>query len=94
MKLYEIIEGIVILLYNKHLNIREEQLMSDSTSKTEYIVTYHTKGGGTYIETYDDYGVALFAAAAEMEANRDFRDWYEVKEVRTIEKVIKSTRPN
>lgn len=75
--------------------------MSDSTSKTEYIVTYHTKGGGTYIETYDDYGVALFAAApvlrlaaAEMEANRDFRDWYEVKEVITVEKIIKSTRPN
>lgn len=68
--------------------------MSDSTSKTEYIVTYHTKGGGTYIETYDDYGVALFAAAAEMEANKDFRDWYEVKEVLTVEKVIKSTRPN
>ena len=32
--------------------------MSDSTSKTEYIVTYHYKCGGTYIETYDDYGVA------------------------------------
>ena len=68
--------------------------MSDSTSKTEYIVTYHTKGGGTYIETYDDYGVALFAAAAEMGTNRDFRDWYEVKEVLTVEKMIKSTRPN
>lgn len=34
--------------------------MSDSTSKTEYIVTYHTKSGGKCIETYDDYGVALF----------------------------------
>jgi hypothetical protein len=66
--------------------------MNESTSKTEYIVTYHYKGGGTYIETYDDYGVALFAAAAEMEVNRDTRDWYEVKEVITITKVIKSTR--
>lgn len=66
--------------------------MSDSTSKTEYIVTYHTKGG-TYIETYDDYGVALFSAA-EMEANREFVDWYEVKEVLTVEKIIKSTRPD
>ena len=68
--------------------------MSDSTSKTEYIVTYHTKGGGTYIETYDDYGVALFAAAAEMEANSDLRAWYEGTEVPPVEKVIKSTRPN
>lgn len=68
--------------------------MGDSTSKTEYIVTYHTKCGGTYIETYADYGVALFSASAEMEANRDFRDWYEVKEVLTVEKIIKSTRPD
>lgn len=68
--------------------------MSDSTSKTEYIVTYHKKGGGTYIETYDDHDLALFAAATEMEASRSFRDWYEVKEVITVEKVIKSTRPN
>lgn len=67
--------------------------MSDSTSKTEYIVTYHYKGGGgTYIETYDDYGVALYAAAAEMEAHRDSRDWYEVKEVLTVTKIIKSTK--
>lgn len=66
--------------------------MSDSTSKTEYIVTYHFKGGGTHIETYDDYGVALFAAAAEMEAHRDSRDWYEVKEVLTVTRIIKSTR--
>lgn len=66
--------------------------MSDSTSKTEYIVTYHFKGGGTHIETYDDYGVALFAAAAEMEAHRDTRDWYEVKEVLTVTRIIKSTR--
>ena len=68
--------------------------MSDSTSKTEYIVTYHFKGGGTYIETYDDYGVALYAAAAEMEAHRDSRDWYEVKEVLTVTKIIKSTKPS
>ena len=68
--------------------------MSDSISKTEYIVTYHTKGGGTYSETCDDYGVALFSASAEMEANREFIDWYEVKEVLTVEKIIKSTRQN
>jgi hypothetical protein len=66
--------------------------MNESISKTEYIVTYHYKCGGTYIETYDDYGVALFAAAAEMESNRDTRDWYEIKEVITITKIIKSTR--
>jgi len=66
--------------------------MSDSISKTEYVVTYHYKGGGTFIATYNNYGVALFAAAAEMEAHRDTRDWYEVKEVITITKVIKSTR--
>lgn len=66
---------------------------SSSTSKTEYIVTYHYKYGGTYIESYDDYGTALYAAAAEMEAHRDSRDWYEVKEVITITKIIKSTRP-
>lgn len=66
--------------------------MNESTSKTEYIVTYHYKCGGTYIETYDDYGVALFAAAAVMEANRDTRDWYEVKEVITTTKIIKSTK--
>ena len=68
--------------------------MSDSTSKTEYIVTYHTKSGGKCIETYDDYGVALFSASAEMEADREFIDWYEVKEVLTVEKIIKSTRPD
>lgn len=66
---------------------------TSSTSKTEYIVTYHYKCGGTYIESYDNYGTALYAAAAEMEAHRDSRDWYEVKEVITITKVIKSTRP-
>ncbi len=66
--------------------------MSNSTSKTEYVVTYHYKGGGTFIETYDDYGVALFAAAAEMEAHRDTRDWYEVKEILTVTRVIKSTK--
>ena len=68
--------------------------MSDSTSKTEYIVTYHYKCGGTYIETYDDYGVAWYAAAAVMEAHRDSRDWYEVKEVLTVTRIIKSTKPN
>jgi hypothetical protein len=67
--------------------------MSDSTSKIEYIVTYHYKGGGTFIETYDDYGTALYTATAEMEAHRDYRDWYEVKEVITTTKIIKSTRP-
>lgn len=66
--------------------------MSDSASKTEYIVTYHYKCGGTYIETYNDYGTALYAAAAEMEAYRDTRDWYEVKEVITITRIIKSTK--
>lgn len=66
---------------------------SSSTSKTEYIVTYHYKYGGTYIESYDDYGTALYAVTAEMEVYRDSRDWYEVKEVITITKVIKSTRP-
>lgn len=65
----------------------------NSETKTEYIITYHCKSGGTYIETYDDYGVALFAAAAEMEAYRDTRDWYEVKEVITITRIIKSTKP-
>ena len=64
----------------------------ESTSKTEYIVIYHYKCGGTYIETYDDYGTALYTAAAEMEAHRDSRDLYEVKEVITITKIIKSTR--
>ena len=68
--------------------------MNESTSKTEYIVTYHFKCGGTHIETYDDYGVALFAAAAEMEAHRDTRDWYEVKEVLTVTRIIKSTKGN
>ena len=66
--------------------------MSESKSVTEYVVTYHYKGGGTHIETYDDYGVALFAAAAEMEAHRDTRDWYEVKEILTITRIIKSTK--
>lgn len=66
--------------------------MSEPISKTEYVVTYHYKGGGTRIETYDAYGIALFAAAAEMEAHKDTRDWYEVKEVLTITKVIKSTQ--
>ena len=66
--------------------------MSDSTSKIEYIVFYHYKSGGTHIQVYDNYGVALFAAAAEMEAHRDTRDWYEVKEVTTVTKIIKSTR--
>lgn len=64
----------------------------DSETKTEYIVTYHYKCGGTFIETYNDYGTALYAAASEMEAHRDFRDWYEVKEVTTITRIIKSTK--
>jgi hypothetical protein len=63
-----------------------------SDSKTEYIVTYHYKGGGTHIETYSDYGVALFAAAAEMEAHKDTHDWYEVKEILTTTRIIKSTK--
>lgn len=67
--------------------------MDNSSCKHEYIVTYHYKGGGTSTETYDDYGVALFAAKAEFEAHKDFRDWYEVKEVMTITKIIKSTKP-
>jgi len=67
--------------------------MSESTSKTEYIVTYHCKNSGrTIVETYDDYGVALFAADAEFQAHRDTRDWYEVKEVLTITRTIKSTK--
>jgi len=66
--------------------------MSNSTSKTEYVVTYHYKGGCTHIETYDDYGVALFAAAAEIEAHMDTRDWYEVKEILTTTRIIKSTK--
>lgn len=66
--------------------------MNDPTSKTEYIVTYHTKSGRHVIETYDDYGTALYAAAAEMESHRDFRDWYEIHEVTTITKLIKSTK--
>ena len=66
--------------------------MNESTSKTEYIVTYHYKRGGTYIETYDNYGVALFSSSAEMEAHKDTRDWYEVKEVTTTTRVIKSTK--
>ena len=66
--------------------------MNEATYKTEYIVTYHFKGGGAQIETYDNYGVALFAAAAEMEAHRDYRDWYEVKEVTTTTRIIKSTK--
>ena len=66
--------------------------MSDSTSKTEYIVTYHYKGGGTYIETYGNYGTALYAAAAEMEIHKDSRDWYEIKEVITITRIIASTK--
>lgn len=66
--------------------------MSNSTSKTEYIVTYHYKGGGTSIATYNDYGTALYAASAEMEMYKDFRDWYEVKEVLTVTRIIKSTK--
>ena len=65
----------------------------NSETKTEYIVTYHYKCGGTYIESYDDYGKAIYAAAAEMETHRDSRDWYEVKEVITTTNIIKSTRP-
>jgi len=65
--------------------------MSDSTSKTEYIVTYHYKGGGTYIETYDHPGAALYGAAYGMNTHKDY-DWYEVKEISTTEKLLKSTK--
>lgn len=61
-------------------------------TKTEYIVTYHHKCGATTIETYDDYGVALYTAESTMEKNKQFRDWYEIKEIVTNTKVIKSTR--
>lgn len=66
--------------------------MSESTSKTEYIVTYHCKCGSTIVEAYDDYGIALFAADSEFQVHRDTRDWYEVKEVLTITRTIKSTK--
>lgn len=65
--------------------------MSDSTSKTEYIVTYHYKGGGTHIETYDHPGAALYGAAYVMKTHKDY-DWYEVKEISTTERLLKSTK--
>lgn len=65
--------------------------MSDLTSKTEYIVTYHYKGGGTYIETYDHQGAALYGAAYVMKTHKDY-DWYEVKEISTTERLLKSTK--
>lgn len=65
--------------------------MSDSTSKTEYLVMYHYKGGGTYIETYNHPGAALYGAAYVMKTHKDY-DWYEVKEVLTVTRIIKSTR--
>ena len=65
--------------------------MSDSTSKTEYIVTYHFKSGGSHIETYDHPGVALYGAAYVMKTHKDY-DWYEVKEISTTERLLKSTK--
>jgi len=67
--------------------------MSDSTSKTEYIVTYHNKGGGTYIQTFDHPGTALYNANHVMETNKNY-DWYEVKEISITEKLLKSTKYN
>ena len=66
----------------------------ESTSKTEYIVTYHYKSGGTYTETHRNYGTAIYAASAGgILGAPEVVDWYEVKEVITITKIIKSTRP-
>lgn len=62
-----------------------------SDSKTEYIVTYHYRGGGTYIETYDHQGTALYSADHTMKTNKNY-DWYEVKEVSFTEKLLKSTK--
>ena len=64
----------------------------ESFSKTEYVVTYHCKSGRLITETYNDYGTALFAADASMEDFKDFRDWYEIKEIFTSEKIVKSTK--
>lgn len=39
--------------------------MQGESFEREYIVTYHTKSGRHIIETYSDYGTALYAAAVE-----------------------------
>lgn len=65
--------------------------MEDSSCRREYIVTYHYKSGGTYIQTYDHPGAALYGAAHVMKTHKDY-DWYEVKEISTTERLLKSTK--
>jgi hypothetical protein len=64
----------------------------ESTSKTEFIVTYYYKDGTTLNEYYTDYGTAYYAAESEMKAHKDSRNYYEIKEICTSEKIIKSTK--
>lgn len=67
--------------------------MSDSTSKTEYIVTYHYKSGGTYTEIHGNYGTAIYAASTGgILGAPEVVDWYEVKEISTTERLLKSTK--
>ena len=60
--------------------------MSDVDIK--YVVTYHYKDGEILNEVYDDYVIARFAANAEMEAHRDTRDFFEIKEIITMVKQL------
>ena len=54
---------------------------------------YHHKDGGTYIQTFDHPGTALYNANHVMETNKNY-DWYEVKEISITEKLLKSTKYN
>lgn len=64
----------------------------ESFSKTEFIVTYYCSDGTTINEYYTDYGTAYYAAEFEMKAHKDSRNHYEIKEIFTSEKIVKSTK--
>lgn len=66
--------------------------MSGSTSKTEYVVTYYWKDGFTNKITSDNYGSLLWEASEEFKHNMNVIDYYEITEVTTITKVVKSSK--
>lgn len=64
----------------------------ESFSKTEFIVTYYCSNGTTLNEYYTDYGTAYYAAESEMKAHKNSRNYYEIKEICTSEKIVKSNK--
>ena len=59
---------------------------------TEYVVSFYNKDFSKSVYTYGDYGCALYDADLEYSLNKDKYDHYEIAEVITTSKIIKSVK--